>query len=88
MIQHFGGNITLKDTVCNRNEALGSDFKKTRAGSYVLRLQQLRLLLGVYHFNVFSLQVFLTVVLFLPQSQKLLLLLVSQLLEALVFLAT
>ena len=43
--------------------------------------------LTFYHFDVFPLQVLLTVVLFLPQSQKLLLLLVSQLLEALVLLA-
>lgn len=41
----------------------------------------------IYHLDVFPLQIFLTVVLFLPQSQELLLLLVSQLLQALVFLA-
>lgn len=42
--------------------------------------------LASYQFDVFSLQIFLTVVLLLPQSQELLLLLVSQLLEAFVFL--
>lgn len=39
-----------------------------------------------HHLNVFSLQIFLTVVLFLPQSQEMLLLLIFQLLQTLIFL--
>lgn len=44
------------------------------------------MLFDFHHFDVFSLQIFLTVVLLLPQSQELLLLLVSQLLQAFIFL--
>lgn len=49
---------------------------------FVLKVRFVRF----YRFNVFSLQIFLTIVLFLPQSQKLLMLLFSQLLQTVVLL--